>query len=276
MLPLFTNLKFKQFPYLTYGLIALNVAVFIAEMSLRDWGNFHDVVRHWTYTVGKAEIALVTGYPELVFHAIASVFVAMFLHVNIVHLVTNMTFFFALGPAMEAELGKAKFLCFYLASGICASLYYEMGGEPGAELLGASGALGGLIGAFLLLWPRARITCFMGVKVMTSNALVLLLDFAALQFAAYYFGVGQSVGVTMGVAYSAHIGGLLFGFSFAGYLRLRRTFSKSTRVGAVLMPSCQKELYDYVIDWLEAAVTKCWRTALWIVCLPVRKQISNL
>lgn len=268
MLPLFTNLQFKQFPWVTYTLIMLNIAAFIGEMALRDSGILGYTITHWTFTVGKGEIALATGYPDLLFHAVAGVFVYMFLHGNVIHLLTNMPFLFALGPAIEARLGKVKFLCFYLASGICAALFFAQIESLGNGLIGASGAMAAVVGAFLVFWPKARITSLMGVKVMTSNALVMLLDYAGLQFTAYYFSDGPR-----GVAITAHIGGFLFGALFATTLRFSALFR--SQPAQVVLPPYQKELYDDIADWLEAFICNCWRSAVRLISLPVRKFKSN-
>jgi hypothetical protein len=105
---------------------------------------------------------------------------------------------------------------------------------------------------------------------MTSNAVFLLLDFIALQIAAYWFGLNISAGSAMNVAYAAHIGGIAFGVSFAICWRSWQFFKPSQQTAKVLVPPYQRELYDTILDWLEAGIAKCWRATLWLVYLPVR------
>ncbi len=262
MLPLFDNLKYKTFPWATFTLISLNIVAYICEMGLSGTGTLHSFIDHWAYANGKAQIAFASGYPDLILTAIASFFVALFTHTNFLHLATNMTFFYALGPAMEARMGRASFVCFYLIAGIISIEALSWTTPLGDQALGASGALGGLMAAYLVLWPRARLTALVPpLTPITTNAFFLLLDFIVLQVTDVWFNQHISVQGAIHVAYWAHLGGIAFGLVVAACMRLQQVIRPSKQQAKVIVPPYTRELYDYFLDWLEGGITNTWSIA---------------
>jgi membrane associated rhomboid family serine protease len=151
-----------------------------------------------------------------------TVFVSMFLHAGLLHIGGNMLFLWIFGNNIEDRLRPFAFLLFYLAGGIAATAL-EVALAPGSTLpgLGASGAIAAVLGAYVVLYPRARVTTvvfFFFITLIELPALVVLGAWFLLQL---FSGVGQ-LGThveTGGVAYSAHIGGFVFGLAIGLLLR---------------------------------------------------------
>ena len=183
---------------ITLLLIALNVWVFFHEL---EYGN--RFVRIWAavpfrITHGRSEITVLTS---------------MFLHASWMHIIGNMVFLWAFGPAMEDAMGRSRFLFFYLAGGIAAMLA-QVYADPLSQIpcLGASGAIAAVMGAFIVSFPRDRIRTLLFflifIRVTYIPAVFLIGFWFLLQVLNY--GV-VAVVRTGGVAYMAHIGGFLFG-----------------------------------------------------------------
>src|SRR6185437_9025004 len=99
-----------------------------------------------------------SGDPVAMVQVILGFFAAMFLHGSFMHIMGNMCFFFTMAPALEARMGHARFGLFYIAAGMCASLTFALTDPSGLRLgMGASGAIGGLMGAYMLYFARARV-----------------------------------------------------------------------------------------------------------------------
>ena len=209
LLPLHDDnpLRRIRFGYFTVAFIAACVLVFGYQMSLPDreasrfvfsYGAIPSVV--FGYQALPAEIAQVPANVTLV--------TSMFLHGGLMHLVGNMLFLWVLGDNVEDALGHARFVAFYLASGIVAALSHAVA-EPGSTvpMIGASGAISGVIGAYLMLHPHAPIKTLVFRAIVDLPAYVVLGLWIGFQFLNVYFaGPGQG-----GVAWWAHIGGFLAG-----------------------------------------------------------------
>lgn len=209
LLPLHDDnpLKRIRFGYLTVAFIAACVAVFLYQLSLPA-----KEVTRFVYAFGAipsvvfglkalpAEIAQVPANVTLV--------TSMFLHGSLMHLVGNMLFLWVLGDNVEDALGHARFVVFYLLSGIAAALSHAAI-EPGSTvpMIGASGAISGVIGAYLMLHPRAPIKTLVFRFIVRLPAFVVLGIWIVFQFLnAYVAGPTQG-----GVAWWAHIGGFIAG-----------------------------------------------------------------
>ncbi|WP_297770208.1 rhomboid family intramembrane serine protease [uncultured Roseovarius sp.] len=190
-------------PYVNYLIIALNVLIFISYWSL-----FSDERALTLFFYDWAMIpAKVTQLGE-----VTGLFTSMFLHGGVMHLAGNMLFLWIFGDNMEDRMGHLPYLGFYLASGILASLAHILGG-PGSMVptVGASGAIAGVMGGYLLLFPRARVDILLifiiFFRVITIPAAIML----ALWFGFQVFaGLGTSAEAG-GVAYWAHAGGFAAG-----------------------------------------------------------------
>jgi membrane associated rhomboid family serine protease len=190
-------------PWVTWALIALNVGVFLSYWPLfADERALTLFFRDWAMIP-----ALVTVRGEY-----AGVFTSMFLHGGLMHLAGNMLFLWIFGDNLEDRMGHLPFLAFYLASGVAAGITHIMGG-PGSMVptVGASGAIAGVMGGYLLLFPRARVDILIiilfFVRIITIPAALMLILWFAFQVIA---GLGADPDMG-GVAYWAHAGGFVAG-----------------------------------------------------------------
>jgi len=152
-----------------------------------------------------------------------SILYSMFLHGSLLHIGGNMLFLWVFGNNIEDRLGKLKFILFYLAAGIAATYAQTIvGPSSAAPLIGASGAITGVLGAYILLFPRARVRTliiFFLITAIDIPAIVLLGIWFAMQLLQ---GVGPAA-TSGGVAYMAHVGGFIAGMLLLFILRPRRT-----------------------------------------------------
>ncbi|WP_017318901.1 rhomboid family intramembrane serine protease [Mastigocladopsis repens] len=221
MFPLYDENPTRITPFLTYGLIGMNVLVFFHELSLPDAQLeqfFH------LYAVVPRELTnnLAGEWTTL--------FTSQFLHGGWWHLISNMVFLWVFGNNIEDRLGHLKYLIFYLGCGALAALcQWVIGINSAIPSLGASGAISGVLGAYIIRFPHARVMSFvfLGFFFTTIRVPALLLigiffiqnvisGLANLQAAA-----NMSV-ETGGVAYWAHIGGFVFGVILGPVLGLFR------------------------------------------------------
>ncbi|MEI6444722.1 MAG: rhomboid family intramembrane serine protease [Nostocales cyanobacterium ELA583] len=214
MFPLYDENPTRITPYFTYGLIGMNVLVFLHEISL---SNLQLEQFFQLYAVIPQELTINWSGEW------TTLFTSQFLHGGWWHLISNMIYLWVFGNNIEDRLGHFKYLLFYLICGAIAALcQWFIGMYSTIPSLGASGAISGVLGAYLIWFPQARITTlvFLGFFVTTINipALViigiffvqnLISGFASLQAAA-----NMSV-ETGGVAYWAHLGGFIVGSIFA-------------------------------------------------------------
>lgn len=205
MFPIRDHNPSRGTPWVTWGLIALNVAVFLSY-----WGLFAQPARlagfFELWALEPAEIATGRSWPSLLSY--------MFLHGGLLHLAGNMLFLFIFGDNLEDAFGHVGYLAFYLASGIGAGLIQVLADPAsGVPVVGASGAIAGVMGAYLLLFPRARVDMVFLIVVVpvffTLPAATMLILWFVLQLVA---GLG---GAEAGVAYWAHAGGFVVGAALA-------------------------------------------------------------
>ncbi|MBI2583921.1 MAG: rhomboid family intramembrane serine protease [Candidatus Aenigmarchaeota archaeon] len=192
----------KTKPYITYALIAINVIIFI--WSLTDFDNI--ILK---YGFVPAEISFLT------------IFTSMFLHGGFDHIFGNMWYLWLFGDNVEDKLGKIKYILFYLLSGIAATathLVTNLGSEIPA--IGASGAISGVLGAYLAFFPDVRIRVASYYYHGTVNAKMVIGFWFLLQlifgFASLAGGIGS------GIAFFAHIGGFVFGWVVAKFAFMRK------------------------------------------------------
>ena len=190
-------------PYVVYTLIAANTLIFFAYSAvLLD--NRALMQFYYDWAIIPARISGGGGFETLIS--------SMFLHGGILHLAGNMLFLWIFGDNLEDRMGHLKFLGFYLASGIGAGLIHVLAAPgSGVPTIGASGAIAGVMGGYLLLFPKARVDILVILlvffKVFTIPAWVMLVIWFALQFLG---GIGADP-TTGGVAYWAHAGGFAIG-----------------------------------------------------------------
>ncbi|MDP3964823.1 MAG: rhomboid family intramembrane serine protease [bacterium] len=212
MIPIRDHERSGKTPVVTYLLLGVNVVVFVYMMTLGH--SLEDFVKQ--YGLIPALITNGEAWPSFIS--------SIFLHGGFGHLFGNMLFLHVFGDNLEAHLGRLRYLLFYLASGIAASLAHSMfNADSIIPTVGASGAIAGLMGAYLALFPRARIdvlwTFGFYFQKATVPASFMLLYWIVFQV---IFGVG-SLGIDgAGVAYFAHIGGFVFGYFLLKFLSRNR------------------------------------------------------
>ncbi len=202
------NPTFRK-PYLTIGLIIANTLVFLYSKTLGFEG-FQRFTLMFAYT---PQYFLNRSHEFIVptWYYLTPLF-SMFMHGGWMHLIGNMLFLWIFGNNIEDYFGPVKFLVFYILSGFAAiALYTVFDPNSQVPLVGASGAIAGVMGAYMVLHPRAEITCFIWfifIQFITLPAKVVLGIWFGLQI--FMALVGSSSGG--GVAWLAHVGGFVFGW----------------------------------------------------------------
>ena len=214
MFPIRDHNPSLQRPWVTYGLIAVNLAMFLLTLPVVQGGE-------WLGTrLALYPLAVIQG--ELMWGLLTH----MFLHGGFMHFAGNMLFLYIFGDNLEEQLGRPGFLAFYLIAGLVAAAA-QIAAEPfsAIPMVGASGAIAGVMGGYLLLFPRAKVDILaifiVFFKVFTLPAWVVLGVWLAIQI----FGGYTTPGDQGGVAYWAHAGGFLAGVVLAlpRFLRLGGT-----------------------------------------------------
>ena len=224
MLPLADHNPRRTFPFINLLLILINVATFVWELSLGS--SIQPVLQNLAFVPAQFWSAA-----PLV-PSIVAMFVSMFLHGGWLHLLGNMLFLWVFGDNIEDRLGHGRYLIFYLACGVAATLAHAaMNPTSAVPAIGASGAIAGVLGAYLILFPRQRVTTlipiFIFITIREIPAIVLLGFWFVLQLFVGTVSLGGSIHEQGGVAYFAHIGGFLTGMVlvvlFGGVRRHRRS-----------------------------------------------------
>ena len=199
----------KLFPYITYSLIALNVLVFLVELVAGD-----AFIETWAFVPSRF-LANPGG-------DFLTILTSMFMHGGWLHIGGNMLYLWIFGDNVEDRFGHFRYLVFYLLCGIAAA-FTQLAFSLGSDIpnLGASGAIAGVLGAYVLLFPKRRVTVLLWYGVVQMPALIVIGFWIVLQF---FNGIG-SIAVstdTGGVAYMAHVGGFIAGLVLALVLRGKR------------------------------------------------------
>jgi membrane associated rhomboid family serine protease len=200
MIPLRALLYRQSPPVMTLLIIAANVFCFLFEMAQPVWLRDR-FIEHYALVPDRLHLtAFITS---------------MFLHGGWLHLIGNMWFLWVFGSHIEDAMGSAKFLLFYLISGIASAMVQFMT-NPGSPIptIGASGAIAGVMGAFLVLYPRVRVVTLVFIIFFITTAelpaAIMLIYWFAIQMLS---GLGSlsSISQAQGIAWFAHVGGFLAG-----------------------------------------------------------------
>lgn len=190
------SIKAGRFPTVTVSLIAANVIIFIISLS-----NFEGIISTFGFV------------PELFpsYFAIITIFTSMFLHAGFDHIFGNMWYLWIFGDNVEDKLGRLKFIFLYIISGIIASLTQYMT-DPLSPIpsIGASGAVSGILGFYLVTFPKSRIMTSSGYWMNEMPAWLVVGFWFVIQL---FFGFATLAGYGgSNVAFFAHIGGFVFGY----------------------------------------------------------------
>jgi membrane associated rhomboid family serine protease len=189
----------RTVPLVTYALIVMNVLFFLVEMSGGD-----AFIMKWAFVPSRFLANPIGDF--------ATLFTSMFMHAGWLHLGGNMLYLWIFGDNVEDRFGHAKFTIFYLLCGLGATfaqLMFSLGSN--VPNLGASGAIAGVLGAYIMMFPQGSVRVLQGQRIIQVPALIVIGLWIVLQL---FSGIGSIAGAadTGGVAYMAHVGGFITGF----------------------------------------------------------------
>ena len=201
-------------PVVTYALIAVNLLVFLYEFSLDDYSR-------------NQFIALYGLTPDN--FSVLNIFTSMFLHGGWLHVLGNMWFLWIFGDNIEDILGHGKYLLFYLLCGVAAGLTQTFMTEGSrVPMVGASGAIAGVMGAYMVKFPRSRIDTIVFIFIFFTRvdvpAWLMLIYWFAVQFFSGVGSIGYSSASQGGTAFFAHVGGFLAGIALVSLLGARERY----------------------------------------------------
>ncbi len=196
----------RSVPVVTYILIVLNVLFFLVELSGGE-----AFIMQWAFIPSRFLNNPVADFPTL--------FTSMFMHAGWVHLGGNMLYLWIFGDNVEDRFGKAGFLIFYILCGLGATatqLMFSL--DSNIPNVGASGAIAGVLGAYMLLFPQARVSVLQGQRIIPVPALMMIGLWFVLQVFSGLGSISQTSD-TGGVAFMAHVGGFVAGFLLTFFFR---------------------------------------------------------
>lgn len=225
MFPLKDEVPTRSFPIITVAFIGINVLVFLYQLML-DPQTQEMFVYKWAY-IPVEYTQFTQVYPQLAIPFGLSVITSMFMHGNFMHLIGNMLYLWIFGNNVEDVLGKVHFIIFYILAGIAAvALHTALDPNSEVPLIGASGAIAGILGAYLAVYPRAQIKTliFLGffIQMVRIPAMILLIFWFVLQFINGLPSLGSGGG---GVAWFAHVGGFAFGWLYFKLTRRKPVYN---------------------------------------------------
>jgi membrane associated rhomboid family serine protease len=203
MIPLRSSEPHYTRPTVTLVIIAVNILVFLYEKSMPDYALDSFILAHGIV-------------PDRLHYS--AILTSMFIHGGWLHIAGNMWFLWIFGRGVEDLLGHAKYLFLYLACGVAAALLYiVLNSNSTVPTIGASGAIAGVMGAYLIKFPRAHIVTLVFIVIFITTldipAAFLLLYWFAIQFFSGVGTVANAGGSNGGVAWFAHVGGFLAGMA---------------------------------------------------------------
>lgn len=256
MLPLYDTIPSRRFPFVNWLMIAVCAVAFWFQLRgqqegpegrdeiIETYGMIPQRVFHPNQPVVVREAVVIRGEfgPQQVirervldplgFSPWWTLLTCIFLHGGWAHIVGNLWFLHIFGDNVEDCFGHIGFLAFYLACGVAASAVHLVtnAGSP-MPTIGASGAIAGVMGAYLVLYPRAQVVALLPIFIFLQIVTVPAVLFLGLWFAMQFFSGVSSLGATMsgGVAWWAHIGGFLAGVLIAWQLKDRQVVTTQTR-----------------------------------------------
>ena len=233
MIPLRDNAAPRRLTPINAALIAANIAVFVYELSIG--ARVAAFVERFALVPAAVTRALGSGTHRNVatLAPLMTTVTSMFVHGGFWHIAGNMLYLFIFGAAVEYRMGAARYLIFYCAAGIAAALATVwIAPESSVPVIGASGAIAGVLGAYFILYPRGRILTilpiFVFIQFIEIPAVIYLFVWFVVQL---YAGVQQSgrAAAMGGVAWWAHVGGFMFGIALGPMLAINRPRRRGAR-----------------------------------------------
>jgi membrane associated rhomboid family serine protease len=231
MIPLRDSQPSYSTPVVTIGIIAVNVAVFLYEISLDSFSLNHLIAAYGAvgYNWGAA------GFPAALVSEGPRLLTSMFLHGGWLHLIGNMWFLWIFGDNVEDILGRGRYLLFYLACGVVAAgVQVLLHLDSRAPTIGASGAIAGVMGAYLVKFPHSRVTTLVWIIVFVTvidiPATLILVYWLLIQVVSSVSEFGTAAAETGGTAWFAHVGGFLTGVGIILLVRTRERYRHNREV----------------------------------------------
>jgi len=218
-------------PILSYAIIAICVAVFLLQISSPGYttGNLF-----YSYGVVPASLLGIEALPNDLekIDPYLTIITSMFMHGGWMHLIGNMLYMWIFADNIEDDLGKTKFIIFYLTAGAAAALtQVYLNVNSTVPMVGASGAISGVLGAYLIRYPRNKVLVLIPLGIFTQLLKIPALFVLGFWFILQFVSSAGSSGEGGGVAYGAHIGGFVFGtavmFFFGNFLIPKKAFFKA-------------------------------------------------
>src|SRR5215212_2163069 len=220
MLPLYDTVRSHKFPLINLVLIVSNILAFLYEQQLSP-----TVLERFIFTWGLVPAHLISN-PSATW---ITIFTAMFLHGSWVHLLGNMWFLYIFGDNIEARLGGVRYLIFYLLSGVAAA-FLQTYVQPASQVpaIGASGAIAGVLGAYLISFPRSRVASLVPIlfifTIVEIPAALFLIFWFIIQLYSGLFAMQGAGASGSGIAWWAHVGGFIFGVIMVTFFAGRATY----------------------------------------------------
>lgn len=219
MIPLRDHNPSNTVPFVTLALIIANIYVFWQEIT---------TPRLRSFIMEYALVPANVNFTDL--ETLEPFFTSMFLHGGWLHLISNMWFLWIFGNNVEDRLGKIRYLFFYIITGLAAGVsQYAVNPSGIIPMLGASGAVAGVLGAYLLFFPRHRIDTlipfFFWLEIVSLPAIIMIGIWFLTQILAGFESLSIQTASAGGVAFFAHIGGFLAGLILASLYRQRSKYS---------------------------------------------------
>ena len=216
MIPVRDTIKTHRTPVVNYALIGINVVVFL--LMFLNSGRIEQIYDQFALIPANFSNGINL-------RNIMTIFTSMFMHGGWMHLISNMLYLWIFGDNIEDRLGPGLYLAFYLLGGVAAAgLQFLVNPTSSIPMVGASGAIAAVLGAYLVLYPRSRVYTFIPLGFWTRLTLVPAILVLGMWFILQLINGVGSLGVADngGTAYFAHIGGFLFGL-LVGYLTKKQT-----------------------------------------------------
>lgn len=213
MIPIRDTIPSRSFPIVSVTLIVVNTIVFLFEMSLGR--NLEFLMDRYALVPAKLASLFEDGSQPV--RTVAPVFTSMFLHAGWIHLIGNMLYLWIFADNVEDKMGRVRFVLFYLLCGAgAAALHVIMSPTSETPTVGASGAIAGVLGAYFLLFPRARVLTLFPIFFFIQFIEVPAFFFLGFWFLMQFFSGALSIGIEPsggGVAWWAHVGGFVTGMT---------------------------------------------------------------
>ena len=220
MIPIRDHIPTRRPAYITMGFIAVNIVVFLLQLAEQASGGY-EALNALTARWGVTPYRLTQ---DLIVSAFLTLFTSQFLHGGFMHLIGNMLYLWIFGNNVEDSMGRVRYVVFYLLCGVLAGVAQVLADTKSmVPAIGASGAVAGVLGGYIVLYPRARVDAliafgyFMRLRPVPAYLVIGLWFVLQLLNGLMSFGVGQ-IG---GVAWFAHIGGFVAGFLLIRIFRQR-------------------------------------------------------